>query len=287
MNPIFKHGPSAQHRIVLVLCCSLLLIFFDHKMHSFDAARGYLQSVVSPLQYIANTPKMFLNWASESLASREQLVAENQHYKSQQLLISEQVMQLDILRQENTRLRSLLSSPVRPDVKKMVAEILAVDTDPFSHQIVINKGLNDDVYEGQPVIDELGVVGQVLHTGATNSRILLITDVSHAIPLRIQRNGVRLIASGSGNLSRLIVNHVPHSTDVIEGDVLVTSGLGGKFPEGYPVAKVSYVEKNESRAFAQVFAKPIAQIDRLRYMLLLWPEPVDAFAQPDSTAGGE
>ncbi|GLX83347.1 rod shape-determining protein MreC [Thalassotalea eurytherma] len=278
MNPIFKHGPSAQHRLILVLCCSMLLIFFDHKMHSFDTARGYMQSMVSPLQYIANAPKQILNWTVENLASRKKLVAENQHYKSQQLIFNEQAMQLDILRSENARLRSLLASPVRPEVKKMVAEILAVDTDPYSHQILINKGLNDDVYEGQPVIDELGVVGQVLHAGATNSRILLISDVSHAIPLRIQRNGVRLIASGSGNIRRLIVNHVPHSTDIKEGDVLVTSGLGGKFPEGYPVAKVNFVQKNETRAFAQVYAEPIAQIDRLRYMLLLWPEPVEAFS---------
>lgn len=287
MNPIFKHGPSAQHRLVLVLCCSMLLIFFDHKMHSFDTVRGYLQSMVSPLQYVANAPKQMMNWAVENLATRKLLVEENQYYKSQQLLFNEQAMQLDILRSENARLRSLLASPVRPEVRKMVAEILAVDTDPYSHQILINKGLNDNVYEGQPVIDDLGVVGQVLHAGATNSRILLISDVSHAIPLRIQRNGVRVIASGSGNISRLIVNHVPHSTDIVEGDVLVTSGLGGKFPEGYPVAQVVFVQKDETRAFAQVIAKPIAQIDRLRYMLLLWPEPVEAFASPTASIESE
>ncbi|QOL26757.1 rod shape-determining protein MreC [Thalassotalea sp. LPB0316] len=282
MNPIFKHGPSAQHRLVLVLCCSMLLIFFDHKLQSFDSVRGYLQSMVSPLQYIANAPKQMMNWAVENLATRKQLIKENQQFKSQQLLFNEQAIQLDILRRENSRLRSLLASPVRPQVKKMVAEILAVDTDPYSHQILINKGLNDDVYEGQPVIDDLGVVGQVLHAGATNSRILLISDVSHAIPLRIKRNGVRLIASGSGNIRRLIVNHVAHSTDIEEGDILVTSGLGGKFPEGYPVAQVTYVQKDETRAFAQVIAEPIAQIDRLRYMLLLWPEPVEEFASPQT-----
>ncbi|WP_114327456.1 rod shape-determining protein MreC [Candidatus Colwellia aromaticivorans] len=279
MNPIFKHGPSPQHRLVLVLFCSALLIFFDHKMASFESVRGYLQSLVSPLQYLANTPKQFMTWASTNLTTRGQLMTENQQYRLNELDFHEEAMQLVILKQENARLRSLLSSPLRSEIKKMVAEVISVDSDPYSLQIVINRGAGDGVYEGQPVLDSVGIVGQILHVGQTSSRVILITDISHAVPVRVQRNGLRLLASGSGQIDRLIHNFVPQSADIKTGDLLVTSGLGGKYPEGYPVAKVSFVSNNESREFVRVFSTPAAQIDRLRYLLLLSEkEPQNIFA---------
>lgn len=279
MNPIFKHGPSPQHRLVLVLFCSALLIFFDHKMASFESVRGYLQSLVSPLQYLANTPKQLMTWVSTNLTTRQELLIENQRYRLNELDFHEEAMQLDILKQENDRLRSLLSSPLRSEIKKMVAEVISVDSDPYSHQIVINRGAGDGVYEGQPVLDALGIVGQILHVGQTSSRVILVTDISHAIPVRVQRNGLRLLASGSGQIDRLIHNFVPQSADIKIGDLLVTSGLGGKYPEGYPVAKVYFVNNDESREFVQIFSTPVAQIDRLRYLLLLSvKEPLQIFA---------
>lgn len=285
MNPIFKHGPSSQHRLVLVLFCSAVLMFFDHTMASFEPVRAHLQSLVTPLQTIANTPKQFLNWGAENLVTRNQLIKENQQYKLDELLFHEQKMQLDIIQLENNRLRSLLSSPVRGDNKKMVAEILSVDSDPYTHQVVINRGKKDGAYEGQPVIDADGVVGQVLHAGSSHSRVILITDVTHAIPVRVKRNGVRLIASGSGNIHRLIHNFVEHSADVKEGDLLVTSGLGGKYPEGYPVAEVTYVKLDEGREYATVYSEPIAKINRLRYLLLLTEkEPVSLFSDKPANA---
>ena len=282
MNPIFKHGPSPQHRLVLVLFCSSLLIFFDHKVNSFESVRGYLQSMVSPLQYLATTPKQAMDWAVKNIVTRRQLIEENQKFKTNELRYQEQLMQLSMLKKENDRLRSLLASPVRADAKKMVAEILSVDSDPYSHQVVINRGANQGVFEGQAIIDDQGIVGQVLHVGTISSRVLLITDVTHAVPVRISRNGIRLIASGTGTIDRLIHNHVPHSTDVKVGDLLVTSGLGGKYPEGYPVARVSAVRQDESRPFSQVQSEPVAQINRLRYLLLLWPEqPTKIFSSKD------
>ncbi|WP_057832740.1 rod shape-determining protein MreC [Colwellia sp. TT2012] len=273
MNPIFNQGTSPAHRLILVLCCSAALIFFDHKMASFETVRGYLQSLVSPLQYMANAPKQMMNWAVENIVTRQQLINKNKTFRENELFYHEQAMQLSMVRQENERLRSLLSSPVRGEINKMFAEIISVDSDPYSHQVVINRGTNDGVYEGQPVLDEKGIVGQILHVGASSSRVILITDISHAIPVRIQRNGLRLIASGSGQIDRLIHNFVPHSADVKVGDLLVTSGLGGKYPEGYPVARVVLVRADESREFATIYSKPVAQIDRLRYMLLLSKEP--------------
>jgi rod shape-determining protein MreC len=290
MNPIFKHGPAPQHRLILVLLCSAALIFSDHKMNSFESARGFLQSMVSPLQYLATAPKQMMNWAAENIVTRRQLIDDNEQYKINELVFHEQALQLDIVKRENNRLRALLASPVRSDAKKMVAEILAVDSDPYTHQVVINRGANDGVYEGQAVIDDEGIVGQILHVGTTSSRVLLITDVTHAVPVRISRNGLRLIASGVGVIDRLTHNHVPHSSDIRIGDLLVTSGLGSKFPEGYPVAKVSSVIQDESRAFSQIQSQPVAKIDRLRYVLLLWPEqpneqqPIAAESLPNKKA---
>jgi len=272
MNPIFNQGTSPAQRLTFVLICSAALIFFDHKMASFETARGYLQTLVSPLQYMANAPKQMMTWASENIITRRQLMSENQDYREKELFFHEQAMQLNIVRQENERLRSLLSSPVRGEIKKMFAEILSVDSDPYSHHVVINRGTTDGVYEGQPVLDEKGIVGQILHVGVSSSRVILISDISHAIPVRVQRNGLRLIASGSGQIDRLIHNFVPHSADVKEGDLLVTSGLGGKYPEGYPVSRVVLMRTDESREFATIYSQPVAQIDRLRYMLLLSKE---------------
>lgn len=284
MNPIFNQGTSPAHRLILVLCCSMALIFFDHKMASFETARGYLQSLVSPLQYMANAPKQMMTWASENIVIRQQLMEENQNFRENELFFHEQVMQLSIVRQENERLRSLLSSPVRGEIKKMFAEILSVDSDPYSHQVLINRGATDGVYEGQPVLDEKGIVGQILHVGVSSSRVILISDISHAIPVRIQRNGLRLIASGSGQIDRLIHNFVPHSADVKEGDLLVTSGLGGKYPEGYPVSRVVLVRADESREFATIYSEPVAQIDRLRYMLLLSKDETVKAVSPIKTS---
>ena len=154
----------------------------------------------------------------------------------------------------------------------MVAELLSVDSDPFSHQVLINKGALDGVYNGQPVINDQGVVGQVLHVGSTTSRVLLITDSSHGIPVRVLRNDLRAIASGSGELDKLELRNLPRNTDVQVGDLLVTSGLGGRFPEGYPVATVTRSDYVEGKPFAQIEARPLVALDRLRYLLLLWTD---------------
>jgi rod shape-determining protein MreC len=279
MNPIFKEGPSPQHRLVLVLIFSGALIFYDHKVNSFEGLRGSLQSIVSPLQYLANTPNQLMMWASENIVSRRQLIKKNQDYKINELKLHEQLMQLEIFKLENDLLRDLLASPLRSEVKKMVAEILSVDSDPYTHHVIINRGANEGVYEGQPVLDEQGIIGQILHVGTISSRVILITDVNHAVPVRVRRNGLRLIANGAGRIDRLNHPYVSHSADIQSGDLLVSSGLGGKYPEGYPVSRVTLINQDLSRPFAQIYSEPVANIDRLRYLLLLWPEKTtDVFA---------
>lgn len=280
LEPIFNNETTPHYRLIFVLLLSIVLIFFDHQIGSFDKIRGYLQSLVSPLQYVANSPKQLLTWIAENTTSRKELIEKNQYYEINELKLTQQLVEFDIIKRENARLRSLLASPLRSNIKKMVAKIISVNNDPYSQQIVIDRGANDGVFEGQPVIDERGIVGQILHVGTTSSRVLLITDLSHSIPVRIQRNGIRLMATGSGRLDQLNHNYVPHSTDIHIGDLLVSSGLGGKFPEDYPVARVVKVIQNESRPFASVISKPLAQLDRLRYLLLLWPEKTPQIFSP-------
>ena len=275
MNSFFNTDPSLNYRLVLALVLSAALMFADHRLDSFGTARTYLNSLVSPLQYVANLPSDMLNWSSQRLSSQQQLLSENELLKNENLLMRESLQQFQTLKLENDRLRTLLGSPLQEGRRKMVAELMAVDNNPYSHQIVIDKGTSDGVYEGQPVLDANGIVGQVLHVAATTSRILLITDITHAVPVRVSRNNVRLVASGSGELENLSIHHMPHNTDLRVGDLLISSGLGQVFPEGYPLAIVSSIVKDEGRPFAQVTATPIALLDRLKYLLLLWPTEND------------
>ena len=287
MDNIFSRGPSLNSRLVMGIVLSLTLMLMDHRLDSFSAARVYLNSLVAPLQYVANIPGDALSWLSRELTSKRQLLEENARLTHQATVMSEENLRFQFLKRENDRLRTLLGSPVRKEARKMVAELMAVDNNPYSQQIVIDKGAIHGVYQGQAVLDEHGVVGQVLQVATTNSRILLISDITHATPTRLGRNGVRIIASGSGDLDELVIDHVAHSTDIRVGDTLISSGLGKVFPEGYPVAQVTSVVRDESRPFTIIKAMPSARLDRLKYLLLLWPSnaPTDP-VMPVSDAEG-
>ncbi|WP_018984380.1 rod shape-determining protein MreC [Salinimonas chungwhensis] len=272
MDTIFTRGPSLNNRLALALTLSVLLIFADHKLDAFQSTRVYLNSIMSPLQYLANLPKVLLNESAQRLTSHQALLADNERLTNQNLKMSEQLQRFNVLQAENAELRKLLEVPVKPKVRKMVAALMAVDNNPFSQQIMINKGAIDGVYLSQAVLDDRGIVGQVMEVGTTNSRVVLISDVTHAIPVRSMRNNIRFVATGNGAFDELFLEHVPHSVDVQEGDVLVSSGLGRVFPEGYPVAKVTSVVHDEGRPFATVIAQPVARLDRLKHLLLLWPQ---------------
>ncbi|OFC71141.1 rod shape-determining protein MreC [Alteromonas confluentis] len=287
MDTIFTRGPSLNIRLILALVMSVALIIADTRFDMFQSSRVYMNSLMSPLQYLANLPSVLLNVSAQRLTSHEDLVDENQRLTNQVLLMSERMQRFDVLQAENDQLRALLDTPSKPGMRKKVSELMAVETSPFSQQIVLNKGALDDVYLSQSVLDDRGIVGQVSEVGTTNSRVILITDVTHAVPVRSVRNNIRFIASGTGSLDELLLEHVPHSVDVEVGDMLVTSGLGHVFPEGYPVAQVSKVTRDESRPFAIVVAKPVARLDRLRYLLLLWPEGTDDPQEIDAVTEDE
>ncbi|MDC9605518.1 rod shape-determining protein MreC [Xenorhabdus griffiniae] len=270
MKPIFSRGPSLQLRLFFAIIVAIILMVVDSRLGIFNKVRSYMDTAVSPFYFLANGPRQFLDGLSESFVSRNHLELENRALRNELRLQDSKLLLLGQLKQENSRLRELLGSPLRHDEHMMVSQVISGGMDPYRDQIVIDKGAKDGVYEGQPVISDRGVVGQVTAVSQLSSRILLICDTSHAIPVQVLRNDIRVIAGGAGCTDDLLLEPLPSDTDIRVGDVLVTSGLGGRFPEGYPVAVVSSVKIDNQRAHAVIRARPLAELRRLRYLLLLW-----------------
>ena len=229
-----------------------------------------LDTLYSPLYWAADLPTRMGQWTETHIQSRAQLLEENERLHRENLLQRGRSHQMASLQAENVRLRALLNSTalLRDDV--LVAELIGVSPDPERHQLVLNKGQGDGVFVGQPLIDAEGLMGQVVEVGGLNSRALLITDATHSVPIQVNRNGVRAIAEGTGALGSLDIKHVSATTDIQVGDLLVTSGLGGLFPAGYPVAVVKEVERDPGETFARVLAVPSAALDRTRHVLLVF-----------------
>ena len=257
----------------------------DHKAHHLQAVRSILSTLVYPLQLAVNLPIQWGHWTAENLASRGSLVEENRRLRRELLVIGPRLEKYAELEAENHRLRHLLDSAEKVGERVLVAELLAVDMDPFSRRIVLNKGTRDGVSSGQSLVDSHGVMGQVVQTGPFSSSALLITDPSHAVPIQIQRTGLRAVAVGTGNANQLGLLHIPNSSDVRVGDLLVTSGLGGRFPSGYPVGRVVSVERDRGQPFASVSVEPSARLERNREVLLVWsPDEVSEAVPMDRTA---
>lgn len=271
MKPIFGKTPPLGLRLALAVLASVVLILTDGRTNAMIKFRSTMETAVGGLYYLANTPRKVLDGVSDNLVDTNKLQIENKVLKEQLLEKNADLLLLDQLKVENQRLRLLLNSPLRTDEYKKIAEILTAETDIYRQQVVINQGKKNGAYVGQPVIDEKGVIGQIISVGEQSSRVLLLTDVTHSIPLQVLRNDVRVIASGVGRSDELMLDNVPRSVDIVKGDLLVTSGLGGRFPEGYPVGIVSQVSRDGSNYFATISVKPLASLERLRYVLLLWP----------------
>jgi rod shape-determining protein MreC len=250
---------------------SIVLMAVDHRQNHVEAIRSAISVVIYPIQYLVNLPVAVGEWMGESVSSREYLMEENERLRMQQLLFKAQLQKLAALRIENERLRELLQSSKKVGENVLIAELLAIDLDPFSRQIVINKGSNDNVYLGQPVLDAEGIMGQVVHVGPFSATVMLITDPNHAIPVHVNRNGLRAIALGTGAPDVLEIPYLPNSADIVVGDLLTSSGLGGRFPRDYPVARITEVKITPTQPYATVTAEPIALLERSREVLLVWP----------------
>ena len=275
MKPIFGKAPPLGIRLILAVIASITLILLDGKTDSMSRARSVMETAVGGLYYLANSPRTVLDGVSDNLVDTNKLQIENKVLREQLREKNADLLLLDQLKVENQRLRLLLNSPLRTDEYKKIAEVLTAETDVYRQQVVINQGERDGAYVGQPVIDEKGVIGQIISVGENTSRVLLLTDVTHSIPVQVLRNDVRVIASGTGHADELTLENVPRSADIEKGDLLVTSGLGGRFVEGYPVAVVQSISRDGGNYFATIKAKPLASLDRLRYLLLLWPSNMD------------
>ncbi|MBB3329971.1 rod shape-determining protein MreC [Halomonas campaniensis] len=256
------------------MLASAALMFVDSRFTRMEEIRAQLSTVVAPIQWAVSIPSDVLNWGSLALSDQRALLEENRRLREQILTLSHRVQRMASLTAENVRLRELLEAGDQNDVPFITAELLSLDPDPFAHQMVIDRGRRNGAYVGQPVMDASGLVGQVTAVSAYSSRVLLLADASHALPVQVNRNGLRFIVQGGGRYDALSVLHVPDTADIREGDLLVTSGLAGRFPAGYPVARVAEVVHDPGQPFARVMATPVAQLQRSRHFLLLFPPPV-------------
>ncbi len=264
-------GPMLGLRTLALVLLAILLMIFDHRTVYFVKVRAMLSIVVTPLQYVVDWPIEFVDWIGTSFTTHQKLLAENTSLRVQQLLLKARLQKLISLEKENNQLRALLaSSPHVNGEKVLVAQVLAVDADPFMQQIVIDRGGRNNVYIGQPVLDASGVMGQVVKVGYYTSRVMLLSDTRSAIPVEVARNGIRGVVNGSGVYGRLYLAHIPITTDIKEGDKLVSSGLGLHYPMGYPVGVVTNITHNNTEPFMDIEVTPSALLDRSRLVLLVW-----------------
>ena len=249
---------------------SALLIYAFIATPWLNNTRNRALAFVAPFYHITDIPRKLNEWGHARLISRDQLIQENESLRSDLLVHQRKLQQLAFLAAENTRLRQLLNSADTINQRVLVADLIGVAPDPSIHKVFINRGTDDGVYIGQPVVDAFGLIGQVVNVSPSDSAVLLISDTSHAIPVQINRNGERLIAEGRGSVFELGLRHVPTTLDIQEGDLLVSSGLGQIYPAGYPVATVQKITHDPGRPFAEVTAVPKAQLNRNRHVLLVF-----------------
>ena len=242
----------------------------DARFAALKPLRSQLGMLLTPLYYVAELPVRAWDTLYLQLTSRADLIAENESLRAEALLTKRKLQKLAALTEQNVRLRELLNSSELLDERVLVAELIGVDPNAFTQRILINRGERDGVFLGQPVLDATGLMGQVVEVLPFSARVLLITDVSHSLPVQVNRNGLRAIATGTGSSDWLELRHVSDTADIRVDDIVVSSGLGQRFPAGYPVGRVTHVNRDSSQPFAEVRVKPTAQLNRSRYLLLVF-----------------
>lgn len=264
--------PALNTKLIIFVVLSFILLINDQRNNYLSILRNSIAIAIYPLQSTVEIPSRLINWFDLRIKSKEILIQENQNLISQQKINSSILQRYESLEQENVRLKQILNAANNLDNKVEITRIISINVNPYRHTIVIDKGERDGVYKGQVLLDADGVIGQILHTNFLTSEAILISDSDHALPVEINRNGLRTIVLGNGSYTKLDVPYIPNNADIEIGDLLVTSGLGGKFPSGYPVAKVDFIESDLSEQFYKVSAKPIAYLNQVREVMLLKPE---------------
>ena len=280
-------------RFLLLAALSVSLLVIDHRDNHLDTMRRAIGATVYPLRVVVDAPVSLWSWAGDATASRNDLQLENSRLNAERLLTYAKLQRFAALEAENSRLRAMLDATERVRIRVRIAEIMSVSSSPFRHNIIIDKGSHDGVYDGQAMVDAQGVIGQIIRTELLSAQGILISDPDHAIPIVVNRNGLRTIAVGTGEFDRLDLPFLPNNADIRQGDLLVTSGLGGEFPAGYPVAIVESVLRIPQQAFAAVSATPAAHLNQVRELMLIWaeePEPTESaesIVLPDASASVE
>lgn len=249
---------------------AIALMVLDRHLESFASIRTALSLPIAPLQYMVSWPARVIDNLKRVVSTHDHLIQENLHLKTDQLLLRSQLQRLLAIESENNYLKALLQSSKHVKSKTLIAELLAVDSEPFVQQVTLDKGSIDGVYVGQPVLDANGVMGQVIQAGPITSRVLLINDPRSGISVQNARNGMRAVAVGDSYSGKIRLMYVPKTADIRMGDIFITSGLGDHYPEGYPVGKVLTVRKDPAYQFAEISLQPSARLDSSRQVLLVW-----------------
>jgi rod shape-determining protein MreC len=269
-RPLLLGGPALGLRLIVLGLMAGGLMVADHRDHHLAAFRDWVATAAYPIQWAVQAPVAAWVAMRESLATRTRVEAQNVKLAADNFVLRLKLMRFESLEQENRRLREVRESSSRVVQRSLVAEIVRVDLDPFRQRVLVNKGTISGVFRGQAALDANGIYGQVTRAGPVSAEIILISDPEHAIPVQVNRTGARSIALGTGRSGQLSLPYLPQNADVIVGDLLVSSGLGGVYPPGYPVGKVTSVVRDPAQPLLAIEAEPLAALDRDPEVLLVW-----------------
>jgi rod shape-determining protein MreC len=271
-RPLLVRGPPASLRFIVLAGLSIALMVLDHRQQQLEQVRSFLSVMAYPLHWLAAAPGRSYAWFDESSKTRAELESDNVVLASENLRLKLRLQRFEWLEQENRRLRAASASTARIVDRTLLAEIMRVDLDPFRQRVLIGRGSRDGVFKGQAVLDAGGIFGQVSHVGPVSAELILISDSEHALPVQIMRNGLRTIAVGTGRPDELSLPYLSKNADIKVGDLLVSSGLGGVYPPGYPVARITDVSRVSNQPLLMVKAVPTGGLDRSPEVLLAWFE---------------
>jgi rod shape-determining protein MreC len=280
----FDNFSMQGYRLLGVTLVAGAIMFVDLRYPQWvEPVRHYALQLFEPVLRLLSYPERIYNVANDSVLSHQQLLQENKLLKSLLLQKSVQMQQVSELKAENMRLLALVESGVNLDDNFIYAQVLSASSQPQQHMILLNKGLREGIKVGYPVLDATGVMGQVVEASHRLSHVMLLADNRHAVPVRVRRTQQGAILKGMGDTQRLKVEYAAETMDIKEGDILETSGAGLYFPTGYPVAKVSDITKHTGKAFAQIYATPLAHLDSSQHVIVLFKQaavPVNIKVMP-------
>jgi len=270
---ISDRSTATGKSLFFVIIFSLALLLVDTRTNYLQATRAILAYALNPISWVAAVPSRFFGQVDSFLENEPEIENAYEHLRLEYVKLKSDMLRRNAVDRENARLRALLGVVERTNVEMKIARSVQIDLDPYQHRVLVNKGAASGIFVGQPVLDDQGVVGQVSQVFRSSSVVTLITDPSHTVPVRIQRTGEHILAEGSGDLSFLRIPFLNKNVDIVKGDIIETSGLGGRFPDGYPVAKIDQIETIKGEAFLSINASPVAAVESLNYLLFMSAMP--------------